>query len=143
MECSTFRVVENNVGIMCSCFPAMSPLIRSVRQFVGSNTGPPRQARSNSSRHYNWFSSSKEKGTPLSDASVRLTLGSPRHGNGHFPTMRNHFFMREDEQEEVADISMQDQDIGVQTNIRSSLSRDPELGFHLGVIRVETEVTST
>ena len=51
--------------------------------------------------------------------------------------------MQEDEPEEVADISMQDQDIGVQTNIRSSLSRDPELGFHLGVIRVETEVTST
>ena len=88
LNADDFRVVELQVGIMCSCFPALPPLFRAFKSTLASSEASFTKIRS--SRLFKWiYSPSSDSSRTRKGDIGRVTLGSQIRGNGHFITLRS------------------------------------------------------
>lgn len=120
-----FRVVEINVGIMCGCFPAMPPILRSVRSVLSSS-----KLSLINSPLFRWrrLRSGDSEAKPPSTGRMRVTLGSRVNGKGQFLTMKS-LFSRESNETESMDLTLRGDEPSIQTTIRASDSQDLESGL--------------
>ncbi|MCJ1404232.1 hypothetical protein MMC11_007457 [Xylographa trunciseda] len=136
-------VVEINVGIMCGCFPALPPILRSVHVFLTSK-GSSSQTKVNSWRFLKVSPIGSDGGTPRKNRGARrarVTLGSRINGNGHFMTVRG-LFSQPTDARSSADLTLRGEEPMIKTFIRSSHSEDLELGPMDRDIHVERMITS-
>lgn len=125
LRAHAFRIVEINVGIMCGCFPAMPPIIHSVRSVLGSS-----KLSLNNSPLFRWrrLRSGDSETKPPSTGRMRVTLGSLVNGKGHFLTLKS-LFSRQSSETESMDLTLRGDEPSIQTTIRASDSQDLESGL--------------
>lgn len=132
------RAVEINVGIMCGCFPALPPILRSVR--LGSA-----YIHFSDSRIFKWLhlagDTSETKSVP--SGKMRLTLGSQIKGKGHFFTMRNLFSSRGTNDTTSISLSLEDSRPSGQGFLMRQSQTDIETGLVAGGVACARERMET